>query len=78
MSYNRKCGDKKRLNKLVRQKSYFVATYNREYVKRFYMSGKRKLCKHITNKQLRHHKEEICVHMPSYYRKIYDVLIVYL
>lgn len=71
MSYKRKCGDKKRLNKLIKQGSYFIATYNRKYPKRFYLSGKRKVCKYITNKQIRHHKE-ICVNMPSYYRKVYD------
>lgn len=70
MSYRRKCGDSRKLNRLKRSHSYFVYNH-KNYLKRFYLSGKRKFCKKATNKIVRHYCD-LSSRDKSYYRKLYD------
>ena len=73
MSYRRKCGDKKKIKKLLDNDCYFIhkrQNNKKIYYKHFYLTGKRKTCKKCTNRIIRHYSiDNLQTNTPSFYRK---------
>ena len=72
--YEQKLKTKKKIEKLINEKSYFYSIKendnDEEYYTRFYLSGCRKFAKRNSSKKVRYYQNQIP--KGAYYRKIYD------